>query len=125
LRQGYLKLIRGWLLFANLPWVVMGFGILFGGVPSTFHYFNPRNGPMVVAWYATIVALWIASVYWIFFREGAQTLIEYSGLLSLPSRNPNTIKLIFLLCLAGGVLGLLAMLFGDIPVPGINFAVRK
>jgi hypothetical protein len=125
LREGYIKLICGWLLFANVPWVVMGIGILFGGVPSIFHYFNPRNGPMVVAWYATIVALWIASVYWLFFRQGAETLIEFPGLLSLPGSNPRTIKLFFLLCLAGGVAGLLAMLFGDIPVPPIEFAVSK
>ena len=54
--------IRGWLVYGNLPWVVMGLGILFGGVPTIFHYFNPRNGPVVLIWYGTVIALWVASV---------------------------------------------------------------
>src|SRR6266513_4801553 len=61
LRSGYGRLIRGWLIFGNLPWLVMGVGIVFGRVPTVFHYFNPRNGPIVVAWYVTVVALWVAS----------------------------------------------------------------
>jgi hypothetical protein len=117
LRPGYIKLIRGWLLFGNLPWIVMGLGILFGDVPSVMHYFNPRNGAMVVVWYATVVALWIASVYWLFFRHGAETLIAYPGLLNFPAGKPGIVKLYFLLCLAGGIAGLLGMIFSDIPVP--------
>jgi hypothetical protein len=50
LAPGYRRLIRSWLVFGNVPWVVMGLGIVFGGV----------------------VAFWVASVYWIFFRRGAE-----------------------------------------------------
>jgi hypothetical protein len=56
LTETYRELVRGWLIYGNLPWVVMGAGILAGGVPSVFQYFNPRNGPFVIAWYVTVVA---------------------------------------------------------------------
>lgn len=117
LAPGYARLIRGWLIYGNLPWVVMGLGILFGGVPTTFHYFNPRNGPVVLLWYGIVVALWVASVYWIFFRGGAELLIAHPGLLNLPSDRPWILKGYFLLCLAGGVAGLLMMIFWNVPPP--------
>lgn len=117
LGPGYTRLIRGWLVFGNLPWLVMGLGILFGGVPTVFHYFNPRNGPIVLTWYVTVITLWAASVYWLFFKRGAETLIAHPGLLNLPSNRSWTVKAFFLLCLAGGIAGLLAMVFGDFPVP--------
>jgi hypothetical protein len=92
LTQGYTSLIRGWLIFGNLPWLVMGLGIVFGGVPTIWHYFNPRNGPVVLIWYVTIVALWIASINWMFFRGGAEMLITHPGLLNLPSDQPRVVK---------------------------------
>jgi hypothetical protein len=117
LESGYRRLVRSWLIYGNLPWLVMGAGILFGGVPSVFHYFNPRNGPFVIAFYITIVALWIATFYWLFFRGGAEDLIAHPGLLNLAVQRPWAVKTFFVLALTGGVLGLLAMIFGNIQVP--------
>jgi hypothetical protein len=117
LRSGYQRLIRGWLIYGNLPWLVMGAGILFGGVPSVFHFFNPRNGPVVLAWYVTVVSLWAATGHWLFLRQGAETLVAHPGLLNFPSNRPGMVKLVFLLGLAGGIAGLLMMLVMDIPVP--------
>ena len=93
----------------------MGVGIVFGGVPTIFHYFNPRNGPIVVAWYVTVVTLWVASVYWLFFQHGAEALLAHPGLLNLPSNRPWMVKACFLLCLAVGIVGLLAMIVLDLP----------
>src|SRR6187399_264007 len=45
LRAGYRRLMRGWLVYGNVPWVVMGLGILFGGLRGIADYFHPRNGP--------------------------------------------------------------------------------
>jgi len=95
----------------------MAAGILSGAVPSVLHYFNPRNGPFVIAFYVTVVALWIATFYWLFFREGAEDLVAHPGLLNLPADRPWVVKVYFVLCLAGGVVGLLWMVFGDIQVP--------
>ncbi len=119
LEKGYRTLIRGWLIYGSLPWLVMGAGILCGAVPSTLHYLNPRNGPFVIVFYATVVVLWIASFQWLFFRGGAEALLAHPGLLNLPRNlnRPWTVKLWFLLCLAGGVAGLLMMIFLNIQVP--------
>jgi len=117
LESGYRRLVRSWLVYGNIPWLVMGAGILFGGVPSVFHYFNPRNGPFVVAFYVTVVALWIATFHWLFFRGGAEDLIAYPGLLNLPVQRPWAVKVFFLLAVTGGVLGLLVMILGDIQIP--------
>lgn len=117
LEEGYRFLIKRWLIYGNAPWVVMGLGILYGAVPSALHYFNPRNGPFVLAFYATTVLLWVLSFRWIFFQRGAETLLKYPGLLNLPTSSPWVVKAYFLLCLAGGVIGLLWMILGDIKVP--------
>lgn len=119
LREGYRRLIKSWLIFGNLPWLVMGAGILSGAVPSTMHYFNPRNGAFVIAFYATVVALWIATFHWLFFRQGAETLLAHPGLFNLPASlsRPWVVKVYFLLGLAGGVIALSIMIFRDIRVP--------
>lgn len=117
LEPGYRRLVRSWIIYGNLPWLVMGAGILSGQVPSVFHYFNPRNGPFVIAFYASVVALWIATSYWLFFRGGAEELIKYPGLLNLPVQRPWAVKVLYLLCLAGGILGLSMMVLGNIQVP--------
>lgn len=120
LEDGYRSLIRGWIIYGNIPWLVMGLGIMTGSVPSIFHFFNPRNGPFVLAFYATVIALWIACFYWLFFRSGAEALITYPGLLNLPGGKPWMVKAYFLLCLAGGIIGLLIMVFGNITPPSLH-----
>ena len=117
LEEGYRRLIRGWLIYGNIPWLVMGAGVLSGSDPSIFYFFNPGNGPFVVAFYGSVVALWIAGFYWIFFRNGAEALITYPGLLNIPTAKPWMVKAYFLLCLAGGIAGLLMMIFGNIQPP--------
>jgi len=118
LADGYQTLIRGGLVFGNVPWLVMGAGVVVGGVPSVFHYFNPENGPWVVFWYITVVVLWILFAYWIYLRGGAETLLRYPGLLNIRSREPWVLKTLIALMLMGGIAGLAAMVFGDIEVPG-------
>ena len=117
LEEGYRSLVRGWLVFGNIPWVVMGAGILFGGVPRAFTYLSPGGGPYVMAWYATVVAVWIATAYWVFLRGGAEALIRHPGLLRLPVEEPWAVKAFVGLALIGGVAGLASMIFGDAPRP--------
>src|SRR4051794_3875528 len=60
LAAGYRRLVRGYLFFGNLPWLVMGLGIELGGVPTMFSYFRPRDGnPFVLAWFAVVIGLWL------------------------------------------------------------------
>ena len=48
LEASYRRLIHGLLVFGNVPWIVMGLGITVGGVPTVFHFMNPRNGPWAI-----------------------------------------------------------------------------
>jgi hypothetical protein len=110
LTEGYRSLIRGYVTWGNIPWVVMGSGILFGGVPSMFHYFNPRYpNPFVAAFFGSIFVLWAAGTYWLFARGGAEQLINHPGLAQPSINSPLIIKVLWLLCLAGGVAGVTAM----------------
>jgi hypothetical protein len=77
LEEGYRTLVHRFLLYANLPWAVMGAGIMFGFVPTVFHYLNPRNGAFVTVWYITIAVLGVSTTHWIFLRDGAEALIRH------------------------------------------------
>ena len=54
LREGYRSITRGFVTWGNLPWVVMGVGCVYGGVPSVFSFFRPRDGnPYVLAFFCS------------------------------------------------------------------------
>lgn len=116
LASGYGRLFRGVLLWGNLPWVVMGIGIHFGGVRGIFSFFRPRDGdPFVLAWFGVVVALWLLGFYWLFARRGAEFLIEHPGLLRGNPTSPTMIRFSYCLMVAGGIAGIFFMSFGDIP----------
>jgi hypothetical protein len=118
LTEGYRSLVLGFVTWGNIPWLIMGSGILFGGVPSIFHYLNPRYpSPFVTAFFASIFVLWGASIYWLFARGGAEQLVRHPGLVHPQTKSPALIKAFFLLCLAGGVAGVTAMFIVQIQPP--------
>jgi hypothetical protein len=108
LAEGYSKIIRGFVLWGNIPWFVMGVGCTIGGVPSIFHFFRPQDGnPYVQAFLYSVFLVWILGTRWIFLRGGAEMLVKYKGLFGNMSStvdklfyNPTSIKLIWLLCFA-------------------------
>lgn len=103
----------GFLVVNDIVWLVMGVGILFGGLPDVFAYFSPAGGnPFVLAWHATVVALWIAGIVWLFFRGGAQFVIDHPGILNLSPTHPLQVQLWYLACLAGGVIAEIMMWSG-------------
>jgi len=117
LADGYRTIIRGWLIYGNIPWIVMGLGSLVGGVPSIDHFFRPRDGnPFVLAFFASVFQLWILSTYWIFFRRGAEMLVDHPGIFNVDFKSPIMVKLFWLLCLAGGIAGVTMMFIQDIPI---------
>jgi hypothetical protein len=110
LTESYRSLIRGFVTWTNIPWVVMGAGILSGGVPSIFHYFNPSYpSPFVAAFFGSIFLLWVAGTYWLFALGGAEQLVRHPGLVQPSISSPVLIKVLWLVCLAGGVAGVTAM----------------
>jgi hypothetical protein len=116
LAAGYQQLFYGVLLWGNIPWVVMGIGILFGGVHGVLSYLRPRDGnPFVLAWFGVVVALWLLGFHWLFARRGAEFLVKHPGLLSGNPTSPAVIRASYCLMVAGGVAGLWFMFFAGIP----------
>jgi hypothetical protein len=124
LEKGYASLFRGYLLWMNIPWLIMGLGRTVGGVPTVWHYFRPRDGnPFVLIWFGSVLALWIIGTYWLFFKEGAEMLARHPGMLefsggfkTLDMTNPASIKTLWLLILAGGIAGFASMWFMETPI---------
>ena len=82
LAEGYRKLVRGLLLWGNLPWAVMGVGAVTGTVPSIDDFTQPRGGnPFVVAFHASIVLIYVLLLRWVLFKDGARMLADHPGLL--------------------------------------------
>lgn len=117
LEDGYRKIIRGFVLWGTIPWVVMGIGCTVGGIPSVWHYFNPAAGnPYVLAFFAAVVLVWIKGSYWILFQGGAQTIVDHPGLVNFDFSSPILVKLLWITTIAAGVAGIFFMVTQD-PLP--------
>jgi hypothetical protein len=69
--------LRRWFAVAGaLPWVVMGWAIVVGGVPNIWYFFRPQDrNPYVLAWFATLFILALGFAFWVFFLEGAEKMV--------------------------------------------------
>lgn len=108
--RGYHQFLLGLLLVSGLLWSLMGIGILVGGVPDVFAYFQPQAGnPFVIAWHGTLIALWIIGSVWIFGRGGAEFFVSHPGLLRGPVTSPTMVRLWFGLAILGGIVAEICM----------------
>jgi hypothetical protein len=107
LTEGYRDLVKGLLLWGNVPWILMGILILTGKVGSVFDFHDLRTGnPYIWLWNGVLyVLVWGFGTNWV-FHGGAEALVEHPGLLDFKRTTPRVIKVWWLVCLAGGVLGL-------------------
>ena len=122
LGPGYTKLVIGILTWANIPWLVMGYGVMVGGVPSIWYYFRPQDrDPYVLAWFASIFLLWMLGTVWIYAWGGADMLARHTagfrGRAMVSSAK--SIKAVWALSLAGGVAGFVFMLLMDVPLESL------
>lgn len=69
--------LRRWIaILSALPWVVMGWAIIIGGVPNIWYFFRPQDrNRYVLAWFASIFVLALYVAYWVFLRDGAQKVV--------------------------------------------------
>ncbi len=77
----------------NLPWLLMGVGILFGGVGSIINFgvfWQPNI--VVSAWWITLMALAAAGVLWLNYG-GAEELAKCPGIPLVPVGDVQKIKL--------------------------------
>jgi hypothetical protein len=109
LQGGYDQLFKGYIIYMNIPWAIMGIGMVFGGVPSAFNFFTPRHGNIfVIPFHASIVILWFLGIWWVYFKGGAEFLNKYKGIFNRDF-SANFIKVYFGVCLIGGILGMIVM----------------
>jgi cell division protein FtsX len=120
LEDSYRSLIRGFLVWGNVPWIVMGLGILTGEVASFFDYFNPRDGGSYVhMWFGSIALLWVLGTDWIFRQNGAEVLVRHPGLARVPFRSAASVRMVWLLCVLAGVAGMVMLYSTEIQIPAI------
>jgi hypothetical protein len=122
LEEGYKKLFKGVIIFGNIPWIIIAIGNLSGLTNSISDFFNPRAmNPIVLIFHASIIVLWILSVRWIYFKDGAAFLESHPGLIKKSSFTGNSnvtakqIKIYFPLMLLGGIVGMIMMWVMKIP----------
>ncbi len=121
LKPGYEAILKGFIILGNTPWIIMGLGILTGSVPNVFHYFRPRDGnPFVIAFFISAFLIWILVTYWLFLKNGAEMLVRHPGLLNCDFTSPYMYKLFWILCLAGGIVGVITLFTTDVKIPNIR-----
>jgi hypothetical protein len=118
-----LKMMLGSAFWQNVTWIVMGIGLTIGKVPTFFHYFRPRDGnPYVLAWWASIAAVFIIGSYWIYIGQGAAKLaasgvIRYRFIKETKIISSETgVKLYFLLLLVPLLIAGIIIWSVDIPI---------
>jgi hypothetical protein len=117
LADGYDKLFKGWLLYGNIPWLVMAIGDLTKITNGIWEYFNPKlMNPMVLLFHASIIIIWIIGSNWIYFKNGADFLAKHPGLFKFEGpgfsndiTSSKAIKIIWTLGLIGGIAGMTMM----------------
>jgi len=78
-------------LLSDVPWLVMGWGVLFGGVPSVFSFFRPQDhNPYVTYWYGSLLLLAVANALWIMLADGARRVRELQQLGVFGARQKNS-----------------------------------
>ena len=86
--------------------MAMALGNLFGGIHEPIEFLNPGNGLFAVMFMAGMVWVWAALLYWLFAKGGAEEL-AHSGHMALMGprvSDPAQVKIIFIVCVAGGLL---------------------
>jgi len=109
LEEGYNKILNSIVTWGNLPWVIMGYGIVTNHVSSISDYMKPQEmNPYVLLFVASIFLIYILLLRWIFFKEGAEMLLKHKGIFNKgvygrDSMSVKTIKFYSLLIVFIGV----------------------
>ena len=94
LAAGYRRLYQGFLLWGNIPWVLMGLGILSGQTTEVSEFLRPGEGnQFVLIWYAAMGGLLVLGTYWVYFGGGAEILERHPGMYMVPQWSANKIRL--------------------------------
>ena len=119
LAESHRKCIRFFAIYHNIPWIVMGIGVMSGGAPTSFHFFRPRDGnPYVLAFHGAFITVWLLSVIWIYSMNGAEVIAKHSELLQKPL-TPLQVKLRLAPFKVAGVWAMIMSWTLEVPVPEV------
>ena len=115
LEKGFNTIIKGFLFFSNIPWIIMGLGIETGSVAAIALFLRPQDGnPYVVGFLISISLLWLLSAYWLFLRGGAEMLARHSAIFNGNLSSPVKWKKFWISALIGGIIALVMIVYVDI-----------
>lgn len=124
LKEGYGKMFKNFLIYGNIPWIIMGIGDTTGLTNNTFEFFSPRQlNPIVLTFHATVIVLWILGSYWIYFNNGAEFLAKHPGFFNFGEQsktdnlNKNKVRFFWALMMLGGIAGEIMMWNMNIVTP--------
>ncbi len=105
LKDGYQKLITGYLIFMGLPWVVLAMGELVHSYSGILFLFSLKDGNLF-SWlfYVILFGEYTFLVYWVWLKGGGERLYKYQ-LMTYNFSSPLVAKLAVSLMILGGVLG--------------------
>ena len=106
LAASYGTLIKGYLAWTNIPWVVMGLVVLSGGADNVFDFLSPRErGAGVMIWYVSAGMVWLAMACWILFFDGDVALSKHKAFFGAYfPRSPYMIRLYAIFMILVGVI---------------------
>lgn len=115
LASGYYLIIRGLITWILFPAVIMGIGCTVGGINNVEEFMRPiHGGPYALAFFGSVFLAWIVGTRWLFFQGGAEMLVQHPGIFNRDFKDPKAVKLYWILCLSGGILGFIFILISDI-----------
>ena len=93
------------LVCVSPPWIAMTLGNLFGQMHDPIEFLNPRGGLFAILFMAGMVWVWVALLYWLLAKGGAEELAQsgYVAFWGLRVSSPAQVKMIFIVCVAGGL----------------------
>ena len=122
LKEGYDKLIKGFLIYCNIPWIIMGIGMLTGITKSMESFFYPQLlNPIVLIFNLYGIFIWIYGSYWIYFKGGAEMIVKHPGLFRNSSYtndenlNIKIVKFFWAVMILVGIISLITRFIGEIP----------
>lgn len=111
LEESYKRLIKSYLIYANIPWLVMGLLTLTGAIQSPFEILQPSNLKVgVIVWHISLFTILGLGTYWIFIKNGAQILVKHHVLFENSFRpdkkiSAGKIKFLWIIGLIGAIVG--------------------
>jgi len=80
-KEGYRKLLNGWLIYGNIPWIIMGIGMLTGMTKNSVEFKLPSQNAIVIIYFLYMLFILIFGSYWLYFKGGAEMLVDHPGML--------------------------------------------